>query len=165
MVCGMKAQPATESGMKASAVHSAGRHRGDSSFPSGKTRGRTRPIRPVAGAKIQVFDQSAAVPNGSEPGECTTVYLAYAKGAWLSASTSPIRQNSGPIGWPGRRASSTHPDHAKASACTTRNREISRPATATAPDANVTIVATAAAAQPSPADVGHLARTASTGRS
>ena len=62
--------------MKASAVHSAGRHRGDSSLPSGKTRGRTRPIRPVAGAKIQVFAHSAAVPNGSEPGECTTVYRA-----------------------------------------------------------------------------------------
>ena len=43
---------------------------------------------------------------------------------------------------------------------------MSRPATASAPDANVTIVATAAAAQPSAADVGHLAAgTAVTGLS
>src|ERR1700722_5598389 len=34
---------------------------------------------------------------------------------------------------------------------------MSRPATASAPDPNVTTVATAAAAQPSPADVGHRA--------
>ena len=42
--------PATQSGMKASAAHSAGRHRGDSSLPSGKTSGKTKPVRLVAGA-------------------------------------------------------------------------------------------------------------------
>jgi hypothetical protein len=50
MVCGMNALPTTESGMKATAAHSAGRHRGESSLPSGKTIGRTKPPRLVAGA-------------------------------------------------------------------------------------------------------------------
>ena len=45
MLWGIKAMPANQSGMKASAAHRAGRHRGDSSFPSGKTSGRTRPVR------------------------------------------------------------------------------------------------------------------------
>ena len=84
--------------MKASAAHSAGRHRGDSSLPSGKTSGRTKPTRLVAGAKTHVMAHSAAVPNGSEPGTCTMVYRAYAKGSWLTALVSPIRQSSGPIG-------------------------------------------------------------------
>ena len=50
MLCEMKALPATQSGMKASAAHSAGRHRRDSSLPSGKTIGRTKPLRLMAGA-------------------------------------------------------------------------------------------------------------------
>src|SRR5579859_6490777 len=98
MLCGMKAMPANQSGMKASAAHRAGRHRGDSSLPSGKTSGRTRPVRLVAGAESQVCDHSAAVANGSEPGECTTVYLAYAKVAAGIAFARPIRHSSGPIG-------------------------------------------------------------------
>jgi hypothetical protein len=84
--------------MNASAAHSAGRHRGDSSLPSGKTSGRTRPTRLIAGAYAHVFIHSIAVENGSEPGECTRVYRAYAKGTWLNAMASPIRQSSGPIG-------------------------------------------------------------------
>ncbi len=38
------------SGMNASAAHSAGRNRRDSSLPSGKTSSRTMPPRLVAGA-------------------------------------------------------------------------------------------------------------------
>ena len=84
--------------MNASAAHSAGRHRGDRSLPTGKTNGRTRPTRLTAGAYAHVFIHRIAVENGSEPGECTTVYRAYAKGAWLNAMASPIRQSNGPIG-------------------------------------------------------------------
>ena len=75
--------------MKASAAHSAGRHRGDSSLPSGKTSGRTRPPRLVAGAYAQVFTHSTAVANGSEPGECTRAYRAYAKGTMADRVGQP----------------------------------------------------------------------------
>src|SRR5437868_14688794 len=99
MPCGMKAKPAIQSGMKASAAHSAGRHRRDSSLPSGKTSGRTRPVKLVAGPPAHVLAHSTAVPNGSEPGECTTVYRAYAKGAAAIAFARPLTHGSGPTGW------------------------------------------------------------------
>src|SRR6266404_9947297 len=98
MSCGMKAMPANNSGTKASAAHSAGRHRGDSSLPSGKTSGRTRPVKLAAGAYAHVFAHSAAVEKGSEPGEYTTVYRAYAKTKPEIAFARPIRHSSGPIG-------------------------------------------------------------------
>ena len=73
MCCGRKASPANTSGIKASAAHSAGRHRRDSSRPSGKTSSNTR-VRLEPGAQAQAFTHSIAVANGSEPGECTRVY-------------------------------------------------------------------------------------------
>ena len=84
--------------MKASAAHSAGRHRGDSSLPSGKTSSRTIPPRLVAGAYAHVFTHSIAVENGSEPGRCTRAYRMYTYGTTPIASASPIRHSSGPIG-------------------------------------------------------------------
>jgi len=72
MFCGMKALPTTARGRKAIVAHSAGRHRRDSSLPSGKTSSRTR-LRLRAGTQTQVFTHSIAVANGNEPGEWISV--------------------------------------------------------------------------------------------
>ena len=83
--------------MKASAAHSAGRHRGDSSLPSGKTSSRTIPPRLVAGAYAHVFTHSIAVENGSEPAVHQGVPRVRVRHLAI-ASASPIRHSSGPIG-------------------------------------------------------------------
>jgi hypothetical protein len=52
----------------------------------------------VAGAYAHVFTHSAAVANGSEPGELMNAYRVYAKAVPATASARPIRHSSGPIG-------------------------------------------------------------------
>jgi hypothetical protein len=65
----MNALPATHSGMNASAAHNAGRHRGDSSRPSGKTTGRTRPVYRTAAGCASASGPSADLPVVPAPAQ------------------------------------------------------------------------------------------------
>ncbi len=143
--------------MKASAAHSAGRHCGDNSLPSGKTSGRTRTARPTAGAYAHVFTHSIAVENGSEPGECTSVYRAYAKGAAATRDGQPdqAKQRTHRMTRPPGQQYASHARvckrlrHQEKGHIAAHERQHRWP--------NATIVVSAAAAQASPAGVSHPA--------
>ena len=79
------------------AAHSTGRQRRDSSLPSGNTSGSTKAVRQTAGAKLHVLIQRNAVPKGSDPGECTSVYRVYTKTKSENAAANAMAHSSGPI--------------------------------------------------------------------